>query len=307
MLARRVAAEALPVIGQGAAQGAGYSTNDSGSGLLGDSALGAAGGLGGYAAGKLVGQAVQGVGGLAGRRVAAASNRAEELAQKSVGKEAGVLRGAYGGARQNESRAIEVLLRAEATGALTPAQSIQLAALKASPEWAATVQNVAQNYMDDLPGMMGTATKAKGALQAFDPVAAAAAEKAKQLSTGAMKEQVMARLKRYGPMGVAGGIAGLAFGGNPLTGLLGAAGGAAVRPMIHAGRRMLQHPSVQNAIWAPVERGVASVTTPAMSLLGRTATSAAGMALAPNMSTLGPSPEEQAAEAELQRLLSGSP
>jgi hypothetical protein len=244
---------------------------------------------------------------MAGRRVAAAAARAEELGQKSAAKEGGVLRGAYGGARQNESRAIEVLLRGEATGALTPVQIAELAALKASPEWAATVQNVTQNYMDDLPGMMGTATRARSAMQAFDPVAAAAAEKAKQLSTTAMKEQVMARLKRYGPMGVAGGLAGLAFGGNPLTGILGAAGGAAVRPMLHAGRRMIQHPSVQTAIWSPVERGVAAATTPTMSLLGRTATSAAGMGLAPNMSQLGPSPEEQAAEAELQRLLSGSP
>lgn len=299
---------AVPVALTGALQGAGASDSDTGTGLLSDSALSAAGGLAAFGVGNAAGKGIQALDRLAGRRLSAAAAKAAELAQKKVDKAVAALRGAYGGARQNESRAIEVLLRAEATGALSPAQAQQLAALKASPEWTATVQNVAQNYMDDLPGMMGTATTAKGAYQTASQNAAqdAAAEQARLLSTDEMKQQVGARLKRYGPMGVAGAMAGGVVGG-PFGALLGGASGAAVRPMLHAVRRAAEHPSVQTAMWTPLQSLARGAQAPALrvplQMTARGAGAAAALGLSPSVATaLDP---EAAAQAEIDRLLSG--
>ena len=121
-----------------------------------------------------------------------------------------------------------------------------------------------------------------------------------------MKAQLAARLKRYGPMGVAGALAGATVGG-PFGALLGGASGAAVRPMLHAVRRAAEHPSVQTALWTPLQslaRGAHGplVRVP-LQLAARGAGSAAAMGLSPSLSAaLDP---EAAAQAEIDRLLSG--
>jgi hypothetical protein len=197
----------------------------------------------------------------AGGKVAAASTKAGELAQTVKEKELRSLRGTYGQARADESRAIEVLLRAESTGALTAEQTAQLAALKQSPEWTEAIRNVATNYMEDVPGLAGATTAAKGEYQAAaaNLPGSIAEEQARILSGKTAKEQLAARLKRYGPMGVAGAIAGHTLGGTGGA-ILGGASGAAVRPMIHAVRRAAQHPAVRNAMWSPVARGATAAS-----------------------------------------------
>lgn len=238
--------------------GGGTSGGDSPGEIATDTAKGAAAG---YGFAKAVPWAFGVLGRFAKGKLAAAADKADDMASKAVEKRLGSLRGSYGQARQEESRAIEVLLRAEATGELTAPQATQLAALKASPEWSATVQNVAQNYMDDMPGMANRATNAKQEFQQFasDLPGALESEKARVLSGGEAKEQIAARLKRYGPMAAAGAMAGHVVGG-PFGAILGGAGGAAVRPMLHAVRRAYQHPAVQTAAWTPVEQIAAAMS-----------------------------------------------
>jgi hypothetical protein len=237
-------------VASGALTSGGLSEADDAAGVGKDALVGGAvsGGLA-----KLIPAAFGLLGRKAGSKLASASAKADEIAQKATDKKVASLRGSYGAARQDESRAIEVLLRAESTGALTPEMAAQLQALKGSPEWTEAIRNVAQNYMDDMPGMASKVTRAKGEFQAFDPVAEQAAEKARTLSGSEAKAQIASRLKRYGPMGLAGAAAGQVVGG-PFGMLLGGASGAAVRPMIHAVRRGYQHPAVQTAVWSPVER-----------------------------------------------------
>jgi hypothetical protein len=213
------------------------------------------------------------VGGYAGGKLDTAATKAGAAATKEIEKAIASARGSYGNARANESRAIEVLLRAEATGSLSPTEAEQLAKLKASPEWAETIRNVARNYMDDFGGLASTTTDAKAAFQtaAQGREQDIAARTSDLLSGGEAKAQLMARLKRYGPMGIAGGIAGHVVGG-PFGALLGGASGAAVRPMLHAVRRAYQSPAVQTAVWSPVQRAAAALEGPVSPAVARGAT-----------------------------------
>lgn len=295
-----------PVLATSAFQGAGASESDSAKGLAVDTALGTAGGLAGRGLGKLAGAGVSRLDRLAGNRLSAAATKAQELAEKKIGKLVGSLRGAYGGNRQNESRAIEVLLRAEQTGSLTAAQAAELAALKASPEWAATIQNVTQNYIDDFPGLANAATASKAAYEQAAATAPQdiAKEAARLASWPEVKAQIGARLQRYGPMAAAGALLGNSLGGGGAA-IVGGAAGAAVRPMLHAVRRAWQHPSVQTAAWTPMQRLAQTIASPKVAvpadLSARLAGVAGGLAASPRlMSYADP---EAAAQAELDRLM----
>jgi hypothetical protein len=238
--------------GQGAAQGAGLSERE-GLGLASDTALGGGLGVAGFGAGAALGAGAKRAATFARTRLGAAHGRAVGQATEDVTEALNSLRGKYGGARQNESRAIEVLLRAESTGALSPQQATQLAALKSSPAWVDAIQNVATNYMDDFGGLAGSTTAAKGAYQqAAQNVPADVAKRAAELTS--LKEagkQVGARAKRYG-VPLLGTAVGTAIGG-PLGGAVGALAGAGTRPAVHAIRRMAQHPAVQTALWEAMQ------------------------------------------------------
>jgi hypothetical protein len=285
--------------GQGAAQGAGLSERE-GFGLAGDTALGAGLGLAGYGAGAALGAGAKRAATVAGTRLGAAHGRALGQASEDVAEALNSLRGKYGGARQNESRAIEVLLRAESTGALSPQQATQLAALKASPSWTDAVQNVAQNYMDDFGGLAGSTTAAKSAYQqAAQSRAADVAKRAAELTS--LKEagkQVGARAKRYG-VPLMGTAVGTAIGG-PVGGAVGALAGAGTRPAVHALRRMAQHPAVQTALWDAL-RGSAK----ASGAVGRGVQRLSPALPALLMST--PNDEDEAARALAEALMSAPP
>jgi hypothetical protein len=167
------------------------------------------------------------------------------------------------------SRAVEVLLRAEGSGALTAEQAAQLAALKASPQWGETIRSVAQNYMEDVPGLAATTQAAK---EAYQKAAGSVAEDTAKKTAGllSLKEagkQIAARAKRYG-FPLAGSAIGTAVGG-PVGGAIGALAGAGTRPAMHAVRRMVAHPAVQTAMWSPISSAAKAGLNPTVEMLRR--------------------------------------
>lgn len=191
--------------------------------------------------------------------VARAENKGLDLATKKVEKNVNSLRGTYGGNRSGESAAIDAIDRALADPNLSPATRQRLQTIKASPDWTNVVENVAKNYGDDFGGMVKTTDAAKAAYEQAASTAKSdiAAEQTRVLSVDEAKAQLAARLKRYGPMGVAGALLGSPLGVPGA--LVGAGAGAAVRPMLHALRRAYQHPSVQRGVWSPVESAAGAI------------------------------------------------
>ncbi|HET8761557.1 MAG TPA: hypothetical protein VFN94_10830 [Nitrospiria bacterium] len=236
---------ALPVRGlgslvaTGAASGAGHSEGEIDSAdptLARDVAIGAAVPL-------ALGGAGAGLGAVGRKLMNRASSKATDEATKAIDEAIDSARGAYGGQRQNMSRAIEVLLRAEATGALTPQQAAQLAALKASPEWEETIRSVAGNYMSDFPGLAGAATSAKSAYQTLAQNRAGdIATKAEELlSTKEAGRLARERLKRYGAALGGGLLAGSVLG--PGGAILGAGSALSIRPTLRAFGRVTTKPA----------------------------------------------------------------
>ena len=197
------------------------------------------------------------------------------------------------------SRAVEVLLRAEGTGALTAEQAAQLAALKATPQWAETIQSVARNYMEDLPGMSSTAITAKEAFKAAQEKAAQDAMKraAEIASPREAARQLGARWKRYAPP-LAGSAIGTMVGG-PVGGAVGALAGAGTRPARQALARMMRHPAVQTAAWSPVQGAAQAAMRPGVARAQQLLLSRAVPAMM--SSAVGLDPEVEALLAALRK------
>lgn len=266
------------LVAAGAAGGAGYSEGeiDSASPALArDVAIGAAVPL-------ALGGAGKGLGAVGRKLLSRASSKATDEATKAIDEAIDSARGAYGGHRQNMSRAIEVLLRAEATGALTPTQAAELAALKADPAWTETIQSVAGNYMGDFPGLAGAATSAKSAYQTLAQNRAGdIATKAEELlSTKEAGRLARERLKRYGAALGGGLLAGSVLG--PGGAILGAGSALSIRPTLRAFGRLTTKPAwlaKEGAILDAAGRGLAG---PGAAAGARTAQ---GLALTPDEMT----------------------
>lgn len=294
------------VAGLGAFQGAGYSDSDTGSGLAGDAALGAAGGLAGYGVGKLLGAGVQAAGRLAGRKLTTAAQRAAAAATEDATADVASKVGKYGGLRQTENKAILNLLAREQSGLLDAANQAELATLRQSGRLVQALNESAANDLEFLATRIPAVAAAKGeatAAQAALPQTIAT-DTAKKLSGKEAREQVMARLNRYGPVAL-GSAAGTVMGG-PLGTAVGALAGAGTRPMVRALFRMANNPAVQTSLLTPVRRATDAASTPGMSLLRNAAARGAmAGAMPPAESLMSPVDAEAEAEAELQRLLSG--
>lgn len=221
----------------GAASGAGHSEAEDLTGMAEDAAIG-----GGLA--LALGGAAKGLGKGAAKLTARGQRIAQEKAESAIDKAIASARGTYGAERQNMSRAVEVLLRAEQTGALTPQQAAQLAALKASPEWEETIRSVAQNYMDDLPGLAGAASGAKSTYQSLAQNRAGdvAKEADRLLGREEAGRLLKERSKRYVWPILIGGVGGSALG--PVGALGGGLAGLGMRPTLRAfGRLAANQPS----------------------------------------------------------------
>ena len=199
------------------------------------------------AAGGAFGAAGHGVGKLLGKAVSGAANKMTAIEQKVADKAAAVAasetasaRSAAGNAAQNAYKQLEHLRELKALGSLSGADKKIAKALgkelggKAAKKLGPAVANkvsTAQAYQEAIETEGYRAAKL-------------AAEK---LSSGEVKTQVMARLKRYGPAAVGGMVGNMIF-----PGLGGAVGGAAtglvLRPAIHSMRRLATNPAVQHKI-----------------------------------------------------------
>lgn len=202
----------------------------------------------------LTGVALGGAGALAakgiGRGLEAAQGRMGDLAAKVEAKaaadaaaETASARSYAGNAAQNAYKQMQVLASKAEQGAL-------------SPEEATVWKSLQEEYLRKAQEKLIPAAAAKEAsANAFKEAINTEADRAAQLAADRLsgaeaKNQVMARLKRYGPAAVGGALGGMAFGGA------GAVAGVPIalylRPAIHATARMMKNPAVQYQALRPI-------------------------------------------------------
>lgn len=222
------------------------------------------------------GKAVSGlVGGAAGaggqfltnKLLGGTSNKMSEIAQKVQDKaakfaasETASARSAAGNAAQNAYRQLEHLRELNASGLLTPQQKVLVAKLE---------RELAEKSAEKLiPAAAAKETTAAAYKEAMETEAQRAAQyAANKLSGNEIANQVMARVKRYGPA-VAGGLAGNMI----FPGLGGAVGGAAtglvLRPALRSMINLSQNPAVQYGLLGAAKGGLSNPAIPVTGLLG---------------------------------------
>lgn len=161
--------------------------------------------------------------------------------------------GQLGGEAQKGYRDTKDVLDAQDRGRLAPDKMARVAAIKA--ELGELADDMIGAKLDDIPGQKAAIDALRAeyqALLASRPERLAAAE----AEIGSLKNQVLPRLKRYGPvlagyalpgaLGTAGAVGGAALGGEWGAGL-GALAGAGSRPAIQATMRMANSPAFRKA------------------------------------------------------------
>lgn len=197
------------------------------------------------------------------------SSKMSEIAQKVQDKAAKVAasetasaRSAAGNAAQNAYRQLEHLRELGASGILSPQQKVLVAKLE---------KELAEKSAEKL---IPAAALKQETSQAYSEAVQTEAQRAAQyaadkLSGNEVKQQVMARLKRYGPAAV-GGIIGNAL----IPGVGGAVGGAAtglvLRPAVRSMMNLSQNPAVQYGLLSGINGGLSAsgLTIPITGLLG---------------------------------------
>lgn len=265
---------------QGTAAGIGTSdadlTQGDAGGALVDAGIGTVlGGLAGTAGEGLRAGATR-LSGMAGERLSAASTKAKEMAQKVLDEEMRSLRGKAGAAVAAANRTLENLERMMTDPAVDGAKQAAAREFLESAEGVALRRGVLDSTLAMAPGRLGEVDTATTALRTAREGYGTALEEgtANLLSPATAVEQVRARAQRYLPPllgdmvgrgslpgAAAGAGLGMAMGGDWQDAGLGALAGAGLRPGIHAVRRMVQHPSVQTALWGAAN-GVASSPLP---------------------------------------------
>jgi hypothetical protein len=258
----------------GAITGIGNSDASTLGGTLRDAALGA--GVGGFVGGVAHGVAsgFGKLGSYATGKVAAIDEDVARAAAKDAAKVTGTAKSTLGGVTQDANRTVENLMRLEQS--MTPEQRELYAALEQTGTLPALKEKLAQTGLEKVPGAAGridTATQALEEAATSEPQRAAALAD-QRLSGDALRQQVYARLKRYGLPAVGGAVlGGMGFGAHgALTGAaLGGALGNNFRPMMHSLIRMGRSPVVQRAAFGALS-GVAGRAAPAVESLGARAT-----------------------------------
>jgi len=295
-----------PAIAVGAVQGGGYSDADSAGRLVGDIAVGGAlGGLG-YGAGQALTSVARRVAGGVQNKLGQALARAtaEEAKKRAAAVQSAA--GSLGGARAEANRVVEAIRGLLTEPDLTDAQRATLAGLRGTPEYAQAVQSLVKSLEARLPDVAGKVAQGEMGVAAARALPSVPELAAERVGTGAAKEQILARLRRYGPPMV-GSALGSAVGGAPGA-AIGALAGAGTRPAIHALRRMVQDPAVQTQIMRPILGAARSASSPAAQsvnqAMGRVAFAGTAPAVSGSLADyLSKSKEEREAEAELERLL----
>lgn len=179
-------------------------------------------------------------------RVAALEEGVKARAAADAAAETASARSAAGRTAQDAYRQVENLRDLKALGLLTPEQEVIYREL--SEELA---RKSAGNLASSAAAKKEAAAAYKEAVETEAERAAKLA--AEKLSPKEAKNQLMARIKRYGP-GVAGGIAGnMIFPG--LGGMVGgAATGLVLRPTVRSAINLAKNPAVQYSLLGPVAR-----------------------------------------------------
>jgi hypothetical protein len=221
-------------------------------------ATGAALGLGGALAAKGVGKAVQ----YAKGRMASLADKVQAKAAADAAAETASARAYAGNAAQNAYKQMQVLASKAEQGALSADEAVV---------WKSLQEEYLRKAQEKLiPAATAKEISSKAFKEAIDTEAERAAElAAHRLSGKEAANQVMARLKRYGPAAIGGAIGGTIFGGPGAV--AGIPIGLYLRPMLHATMRMARNPAVQYQMLRPVANSglLADMANPRiMGLLG---------------------------------------
>lgn len=210
----------------------------SGESRLTNTLTGGALGAGGAAAGKIIGKGMD----AAGRKMGAIAEKVNAKAAADAAAETASARSYAGNAAQNAYKQMQVLAGKAEQGAL-------------SPDEAAVWKSLQEEYLKKAQEKLIPAAVAKEvSSKAYQEAIATEAQRAAQLAADRLsgteaKNQVMARIKRYGPAAVGGAIGGTLFGGPGAV--AGIPIGLYLRPAIHASIRMAKNPAVQYQMLKP--------------------------------------------------------
>lgn len=202
--------------------------------------IGGASSAAGYGVGKLAGKVVNS----AASKVANIEKNVAAKAAAEAASETASARSAAGNAAQNAYRQLEHLRELGSLRALTPEEA-QVAALLEKELSEKSIEKL-------LPAAAQKEATSAAYKEAIETEAQRAADiAAKRLSNSEVKNQIMARVKRYGPAAVGGVIGNMLF-----PGLGGSVGGAAtglvLRPAARSMVNLAKNPAVQHKVLSPI-------------------------------------------------------
>ena len=176
-------------------------------------------------------------------RLAGLAAKVEAKAAADAAAETASARSYAGNAAQNAYKQMQVLASKAEHGALSPEEAVV---------WKSLQEEYLRKAQEKLiPAAAAKEASAKAFKEAIDTEAErAAALAADRLSGKEAKNQLMARLKRYGPAAVGGALGGMAFGGAGAV--AGVPIGLYLRPALHATARMMKNPAVQYQALRPI-------------------------------------------------------
>jgi len=218
-----------------------------------NAATSAALGVGGFGIGKAIGKGIS----AASNKMAGLELKVAEKAAKDAASQTASARSLAGREAQNAYRQIENLRDLKAAGLLSPEKRAIYDKLS---------KELAEKSADNLASAAASKESAAAAfVKAIDDEPAIAAKlAAERLSGGEAKNQILARLKRYGPGAAVGAIGGALFGGPGA--IAGVPIGLYLRPAFHSIARMAKNPAVQYHMLRPFANAglLADATNPRM-------------------------------------------
>lgn len=222
----------------GAGMGALQPTAD-GESRLNNAAFGGAAGLAGYGLGKGLNKAVS----AASNKVSSIESKVAERAANEAAAETATARSAAGNAAQNAYKQLEHLRELKAMGMLSPEQAAIASGLEKE-----LATKAAEKLIPAAANKQATATAFK---EAVETQPKRASERAAQLlGKGEVKNQIMARVKRYGPAAIGGMIGNMLLPGVG-TGA-GIVAGLYLRPALRSVLNLSKNPAVQHQLLSPI-------------------------------------------------------
>lgn len=204
-----------------------------------NTAVGGALGAGGALAAKGIGKGLSAAKG----RMANLAAKVEAKAAADAAAETASARSYAGNAAQNAYKQMQVLASKAEQGALSPDEAAV---------WTSLQEEYLRKAQEKLiPAATAKEISARAFKEAIETEEARAAKlAADRLSGTEAKNQVMARVKRYGPAAIGGALGGAVFGGAGAV--AGVPIGLYLRPALQATMRMAKNPAVQYQMLRPI-------------------------------------------------------